>query len=114
MLDLRNVARCFAMAAIVAAALAPAAGAVDLADQQILRKGNGAEPATLDPHKAESVPDQPHQAPVARCSPQLISLRFHSWCKHRRIHHRVAENFQPGTFFCISISSLRSFSPARW
>ncbi len=33
------------------------AGAVDLADQQILRKGNGAEPATLDPHKAEAVPD---------------------------------------------------------
>jgi len=57
MLDFRKAARRVALAAIVAAGLAPTAGGVDLADQQILRKGNGAEPATLDPHKAESVPD---------------------------------------------------------
>lgn len=28
-------------------------------------------------------------------------------------HHRVALNFQPGTFFCISISSFRSVIPQR-
>ena len=57
MLDLRKALRRSALAAILAAAAVPMAGAVDLADQQVLRKGNGAEPATLDPHKAESVPD---------------------------------------------------------
>src|SRR5215470_3320846 len=43
--------------ALLFAGAAWSARAVDLADQQILRKGNGAEPATLDPHKAEAVPD---------------------------------------------------------
>ncbi len=33
-----------------------AAPAVELAAEQILHKGNGAEPQTLDPHKAEGVP----------------------------------------------------------
>jgi len=37
--------------------LAGAAEAAELADRQVLRKGNGTEPATLDPHKAEGVPD---------------------------------------------------------
>ncbi|MEC9406052.1 MAG: peptide ABC transporter substrate-binding protein [Pseudomonadota bacterium] len=32
------------------------AWAVELATEQVLRKGNGAEPQTLDPHKAEGVP----------------------------------------------------------
>lgn len=31
--------------------------ATELADQQMLRRGNGTEPTTLDPQKAESVPD---------------------------------------------------------
>jgi len=57
MLDLRKMARHCVLAVLLAAAAPPVAGAVDLADQQILRKGNGAEPATLDPHKAEGVPD---------------------------------------------------------
>lgn len=49
-------------AALVAVSLAvssPALAAgddVQLAERQVLRKGNGAEPQTLDPHKAEGVP----------------------------------------------------------
>jgi oligopeptide transport system substrate-binding protein len=50
------IPRALAAAALIASLAVPAM-AVELADQQILRKGNGAEPATLDPHKAEAVPD---------------------------------------------------------
>jgi oligopeptide transport system substrate-binding protein len=45
------------VAALVSCATVSFAGVVELADQQVLRKGNGTEPATLDPHKAEGVPD---------------------------------------------------------
>ncbi|MBV9523136.1 MAG: peptide ABC transporter substrate-binding protein, partial [Alphaproteobacteria bacterium] len=47
----------FALGASILLLASARAGAVELADQQILRKGNGAEPATLDPQKAEAVPD---------------------------------------------------------
>ena len=43
------------LAAVLAAAGLPAAAA-ELAKEQILHKGNGAEPQTLDPHRAEGVP----------------------------------------------------------
>ncbi len=45
------------VAALVLLAALPAR-AQDLADQQILRRGNGAEPATLDPQKAEAINDR--------------------------------------------------------
>ena len=47
-----------ALAGLLAAGalLLGSAQAVELADEQILHKGNGAEPQTLDPHKAEGVP----------------------------------------------------------
>ncbi len=38
------------------AACLPPAAAEELAAKQVLHKGNGAEPQTLDPHKAEGVP----------------------------------------------------------
>ncbi len=56
MTTFRSALRGLAVAILVAGSIGSAAAA-DLADNQILRKGNGAEPATLDPHKAEAVPD---------------------------------------------------------
>jgi oligopeptide transport system substrate-binding protein len=45
------------MLAVLALDASPPAGAAELAELQILRRGNGAEPGTLDPQKVESVPD---------------------------------------------------------
>src|ERR1700692_4198417 len=53
---IRNAMRFMAFAIILAGTAAPVLCA-ELAANQILRRGTGAEPATLDPHKAESVPD---------------------------------------------------------
>ena len=36
--------------------VATVSSAAELAAEQVLHKGNGAEPQTLDPHKAEGVP----------------------------------------------------------
>ena len=44
------------VASVVLVLGATQAMAVELAAEQVLRKGNGAEPQTLDPHKAEGVP----------------------------------------------------------
>src|SRR5260221_12689851 len=56
MTDFRSAMLGMAVAILVAGSWGSVAAA-DLADNQVLHKGNGAEPATLDPHKAEAVPD---------------------------------------------------------
>ena len=51
------IVRSLLLAGMVCCAAMPGfAAAQELAEKQILHKGNGAEPQTLDPHKAEGVP----------------------------------------------------------